>query len=169
MTHHHRQTHLRAAELLAAAADRIERCGLFQGEYWPISAGRHTTYVDGDPCCALGALAVAAEFDDAPLADVALDTRPELILAIDALTEHIDSPSGGQPAQVPAWNDRPGRTHIKVGSALRAAAAQLRVQAPDPPAGPTSDLAGGPSAASVHRAGSSSIDQHSAGEVTTNV
>jgi hypothetical protein len=133
MTRHDTKTSQHAAELLAVAADRVERCGLFQGEYWPINPDERIGYVDGDPCCALGALAVAAGFDDAALADTALDSRPELILAIDTLTERIDGPPAGEPAAVPAWNDHPGRTHLEVARALRAAAEQLRAQAPARP------------------------------------
>lgn len=152
------RTHLGAAKLLVTAADRIEQCGLFQGEYWPINPGEHTGYVNGDPCCALGALAVAANFEDVPRADTALDTLPELGLAIDALAERIDSSSGREPAQISAWNDHPERTRLEVASALRAAAQQLRAQAPARP----DDTASRTSRPSPNR-------QQTAWEVITNV
>lgn len=44
-------------EVLTAAADLIERCGLHRGDYWPGAKGR-AEYVPGDPCCPQGAFAV---------------------------------------------------------------------------------------------------------------
>ncbi len=58
--------------VLRAAADRIARCGLFRGEYWPTERPNRVEYIEGDPCCALGALAISAEVDDAWLAEVEL-------------------------------------------------------------------------------------------------
>ncbi len=160
----------RPAALLRAAADRIDRYGLFQGEYWPITPGGISAgYIPGDPCCALGALAVAAGYDDALLADAALDARPELVAATDALTAQLNPCA--RAAQVSVWNDHPGRTATEVTAALRAAAAALDPDEPDPP--PTAHLSaglGGPSATSFHRAGpASSTHQHGTRQETRHV
>lgn len=153
------------AELLRAAADRIERFGLFQGEYWPITPGGISAgYIPGDPCCALGALAVAAGYDDPLLADAALDARPELVTATDALTAHLRLRARVAPVSV--WNDHPARIATEVTAALRAAATSLDPPEPNPP--PTTHQSagfGGPSATSFHQAGpASSTHQHDTSE-----
>ncbi len=159
------------AALLRAAADRIDRCGLFQGEYWPIAPGEAPgPYVEGDPCCAHGALAVAAGWDYAPQADTALDTYWELVTATDALATCIQD-RAGEPVSVAGWNDHPDRTAAEVTAALRAAARALDPDEPDPP--PTVHLSpglGGPSAKSFHQAGpASSTHQHDTREETRHV
>lgn len=157
------------AELLRAAADRIDRFGLFQGEYWPITPGGISAgYIQGDPCCALGALAVAAGYDDALLADAALDARPELVAATDALTAQLNLCAPVAPVSV--WNDHPGRTATEVTAALRAAAAALDPPEPDPPPTDLPAACGGPSAKSFPAAGAaSSTHQHDTREETRDV
>lgn len=108
----------RAAALLRAAANRITAYGLFQGEYWPVTpGGASSAYIEGDPCCALGALAVAARYDEVLLADAAIDTHPDLVAAVDAVA--------GRVGELAGWNDSPVRTAADVASVLRAAADDL--------------------------------------------
>ncbi|MGI8815339.1 MAG: DUF6197 family protein [Pseudonocardia sp.] len=172
----------RAASLLRDAADRIARCGLHQGEYWPTTVGQ-PGYIEDDPCCALGALAVAADVNDPYRADGELNNRPELVIALDTLADQVD-PDNTRFDVVPPWNDHPLRTAAEVTAAMRAAAAQLepipyRLAEPStgpPPAPPGADPSarctarpGGPSATSFHQAGTSSTRQHSTSEVIGNV
>jgi hypothetical protein len=159
----------RAAELLRDAANHIKLCGLFKGEYWPGDLD-DPGYIDGDPCCVLGALALAAGISDAAHADVELDHYPALVIALDAIAHRI-APGGEEPV-VPAWNDHPDRTAGEVVAELRAAASELDPDLPDPPpvdAGESTALPGGPSTKSFHQAGSASTHQHSTSEVIGNV
>jgi hypothetical protein len=113
---------IRPVALLRAAANRISAYGLFQGEYWPVTpGGESSAYIEGDPCCALGALAVAARYDEVLLADAAIDTHPGLVAAVDAVAARV--------GELAAWNDSPSRTAADVTAVLRAAATDLT--APD--------------------------------------
>lgn len=160
----------RAAELLRDAADHIKLCGLFKGEYWPGDLD-DPGYIDGDPCCVLGALAVAAGINDAGHADVELDHYPALVIALDAMANRV-APGGEEPV-VPAWNDHPDRTAAEVVAELRAAASELDPDPPDPArpvdAHHSIALPGGPSTKSFPQAGSASTHQHSTSEVISNV
>jgi len=160
----------RAAELLRDAANHIKLCGLFKGEYWPGDLDE-PGYIDGDPCCVLGALAIAAGIDDATHADIELDHYPALVIALDAIANRV-APGSEEPV-VPAWNDHPDRTPAEVVAELRAAAGELDPDPPDPPpavdAGHSIDLPGGPSTKPFHQAGSASTHQHSTSEVIGNV
>lgn len=160
----------RAAELLRDAASHIKLCGLYKGEYWPGDLDE-PDYIDGDPCCVLGALALAAGIDDTAHADVELDRYPALVIALDAIGNRV-APGGEEPV-VPAWNDHPDRTAAEVVAELRAAADELDPDPPDPPppcdANPFIDLPGGPSTKSFPQAGSSSTHQQSTNEVIGSV
>jgi len=112
------ETSTRAAALLRAAANRITAYGLYRGEYWPvIPGGESSAYIEGDPCCALGALAVAARYDEVLLADAAIDTHPDLVAAVDAVAHRVGELAG--------WNDSPVRIAAEVTSVLRAAATDI--------------------------------------------
>ena len=55
---------MKISETLDRAADHIEQHGWHQGYFWPNDGHElgYPPYVDGDPCCALGAIAVVEEF-----------------------------------------------------------------------------------------------------------
>ncbi len=149
----------RAAVVLRTAADRIERCGLFKGEYWPVDPDRdRVEYIEGDPCCTLGALAVSTGIADPRTADVELGVRPELHIAGAALTKAIDPDGGSWPwAVVPLWNDDPVREPGEVIATMRAAATGLdRPDIGPPGPNPLDPLtvagSGGPSAKTFHQA-----------------
>lgn len=146
-----------AAQVLRDAADLIEANGWWRGEYWPgasASADDPTDpdypYVDGDPCCALGAIAVAAGVGDPGAVMPALARRPVLIEAVRALYRAFE----GEPDEsdtpvmlalaVEQWNDCDDRAAADVVATLRRAAGSLTV----------SNRPGGPSAKTSHQAGS---------------
>lgn len=121
----------RAAVLLERAAHIIARNGWFCGEYWPGAtarepSGKATRYTDGCPCCPLGALAIAAGFDQAKHASRALD-RSELHAAVRVLAETVGGELGDSWEIVAAWNDHATRTATEVIAALRTAARRLCV------------------------------------------
>ncbi|HZD14894.1 MAG TPA: hypothetical protein VE196_07155 [Pseudonocardiaceae bacterium] len=125
------QSHrLHASALLERAADRLAGHGWQQGGYWPDSYV-YAPYVEGDPCCALGALAVAAGLNTYQETTVALLTsRPglALALAVDALTIEVnrDLRDGEWHApDIADWNDDPARTAGEVIDAMRATARRL--------------------------------------------
>jgi hypothetical protein len=121
-----------AQQLLLDSADRLERCGWGQGKYWP-DACIETPYVEGDLCCALGALAVGFGVDTYQCANWAFTARPVLALAIDTLAAEINAEcaDGEHAPDVAAWNDDPERTATEVITAMRSAAGRLG-QPPDP-------------------------------------
>lgn len=103
--------------LLREAAGLIRTHGVWRGEYWPEAANTHHQfpYIAGDPCCALGALAVAAELTRVSWADSAFHDSSSLITrAAEALAATVGLPVD----QVPDWNDDPDRTPIEVITAL---------------------------------------------------
>ncbi|HEY9415440.1 MAG TPA: hypothetical protein VIQ30_11825 [Pseudonocardia sp.] len=138
------------SELLRRAAELIEQRGLFQHEWWPDALPAHgeqpRDYIDGDPCCAIGALAVAAGAWQVGSVHRALTNLPALAAANDAL--HAAMPPGV--AFVAAWNDQPGRTAGEVAEVMRSAASRLDTNA----------RPGGPSAKTFHRAGANHIPNH---------
>ncbi len=117
--------HTEAAALLRRAAARITRCGLHRADYWPHATDTTPPqpggwYIEGDPCCAIGALAIEAGVDHAIGVGTATATRPALAAAVDALAALIPT---GRCIQV--WNDDPHRTAHQVAAALTRAAGQL--------------------------------------------
>lgn len=137
------------AALLRRAAELIERYGLYRHAWWPdacptADGEQPQDYIDGDPCCAIGALAVAAGVWQVSSVQRALIELPVLAIANDAL--HAAMPPGV--AFVAAWNDEPGRTPGEVAEAMRSAAAQLDT------------CPGGPSAKTFHRARTNSTPNH---------
>ena len=110
------------AEVLDAAADRIERDGWHQGDFFPDPPN----YFDVDdiariliatpkPCCVSGALIAETEHHDPS------GVEPAEVL----LMQYLGIRWAGQ---LPLWNDAPGRTKEEVVAALRAAAAKERGQ-----------------------------------------
>jgi hypothetical protein len=170
-------TENRAQQLLLDSADRLERFGWRQGEYWP-NACIASPYVEGDPCCALGALAVGFGVDTYDCANWAFTARPVLALALDTLATEInaDCADGEHAPDVAAWNDDPERTATEVIAAMHHAAGRLG-QPPDPGAvlatfsalfdgaqpGAGTDvvaLPGAPSAKNAHQAGPTTSPNH---------
>lgn len=143
-----------AAHLLRCAAAAIEANGWLQGEYWPEAPSPYATatYVTGDPCCAVGALAVATGEYDADYVMYSLARWRALTEALRALAATIsDGPlrPGNRRREwitdVAMWNDAEGRTAAEVVTALRAAADSLTT---------VSNRPGGSSATTSHQAGS---------------
>jgi hypothetical protein len=142
-TTHPTPTEQRAVVLLAQAAEQIERCGWWQGDLWPDAADL-LPYVTADPCCVLGALAVACglwHYDQV----TDLFGRPDYVLAVEALITQINTgrPESEHVRDIYTWNDNPDRTVGEVISTLRTAAHRLDNTWP-----------GGPSAKTFHQAGS---------------
>ena len=88
------------SEVLSAAADLIERCGLHKGEYWP-GDDDDREYEFGDPCCALGAIRLIVFSENARHS-----AAMKLAKVVDCVSE---------------WNDR--STQAEVVATLRAVAA----------------------------------------------
>lgn len=101
---------MKISETLYRAAEHIETYGWHQGYYWPHSdrLSIEPPYIDGDPCCALGAIAVVEG------ADPTIDTTG----AMEELADYV----GETPAGVADWNDAGSRTKEEVLAALRGAA-----------------------------------------------
>jgi len=100
---------VRISETLYKAADHIEQNGWYQGYFWPRpDIGWEPPYVDGDPCCALGAIAVVEDVNPH-----GVDTE-----AMKYVAEHV----GLGTASFADWNDDPDRTKDEVLVALRGAA-----------------------------------------------
>jgi hypothetical protein len=136
-------TEQRAAVLLAQAAELIEQRGWWQGDLWP-EAADNLPYVIGDPCCVLGALAVASgvwHYDQV----TELFRRPDYVVAVEALITQINAgqPESEHVRDIYTWNDNPRRTAGEVVRTLRAAAHRL-----------DNTRSGGPSAKTFHQAGS---------------
>ena len=118
-----------AARLLDAAADLLTRYGWCQGGYWPgaDTVGADTVggghYIDGDPCCMVGALGVCCGITDPDHLDQPCTTSMQAAaLAADTVAELLALPC----EQLEDWNDDPHRTPGEVIDALHAAARQLR-------------------------------------------
>ena len=162
-------TERHAQQLLSRAAERLERHGWRRGAYWPDSY-LFAPYIEGDPCCALGALVVADGINTYHEANWALTTRPALALAVDALTCEInrDTEDREHITDVADWNDDPTRTAAEVITGMRAAARRLAEPVDpaavlaafgdllDPGARPGTSapaLSGAPSAKNAHQTG----------------
>ena len=106
---------MKISETLDKAADHIVTHGWYQGYFWPNDGHElgYPPYVDGDPCCALGAIAVVEEMDQ-----VLVYSEPMRFVG-----EHL----GLKPAEVADWNDMPYRTKEEVLAALRGAAKRAEV------------------------------------------
>ena len=112
------------AEVLDAAADRIERDGWHQGDFFADQPSL-PSFDESDiarvlkakpqPCCVMGALIAEAD-GDMELAEDRAGRLLELHLGLSYIS------------QVPQWNDEAGRTKEEVVAALRAAAAKERGQ-----------------------------------------
>jgi len=101
---------MKISETLYKAADHIERRGWHQGYFWPgEKEAFEPPYVEGDPCCALGAIAVVENRDPVH----------ETTAAMDYLAEHLGYKMA---AFVADWNDMGSRTKDEVLAALRGAA-----------------------------------------------
>jgi hypothetical protein len=101
---------VRISETLYRAADHIEQNGWYQGYFWPIPRyAAEAPYTAGDPCCAMGAIAVVEDVD--PVCQT-----PD---AMRYLAEHLGYEFA---ARVADWNDMPERTKDEVLAALRGAA-----------------------------------------------
>ncbi|HEX4246604.1 MAG TPA: hypothetical protein VH008_01965 [Pseudonocardia sp.] len=147
---HQEQTERHAQQLLYRAADQLHRHGWRRGAYWPDSY-LFARYIDGDPCCALGALAVADGITSYDAANWALTARPGLALAVDVLTAQInrDREPYGHVVDVADWNDDLERTATEVITTMRAAAQRLGQSAETS----ASARSGAPSAKNAHQAG----------------
>jgi hypothetical protein len=149
-----------AQRLLYRAAEQLQRHGWRRGAYWPDSY-LFAHYIHGDPCCALGALAVADGITTYDAANRALTSRPALALAVDALASEINRNTDDQDhvADVADWNDDLDRTATEVITTIRAAARRLSKPA-DPAAvlaaftdTPAPARSGAPSAKNAHQTG----------------
>ena len=105
------------AEVLDAAADRIERDGWHQGDFFPdtpsyfgIDDIARILNATPKPCCVSGALIAEAGGSD-------LSTAETLLMQYLGLR---------WVGELPDWNDNPSRTKEEVVGALRAAAAKER-------------------------------------------
>ena len=106
---------MKISETLDKAADHIVVNGWWQSYYWPTTSHilGEPPYVDGDPCCALGAISVVEE------------VRPTRVTT-DAM-HFLGGTLGMSGVAVADWNDAPGRTKDEVLAALRGAAERARV------------------------------------------
>jgi len=118
------ELHAEVRVVLDAAAELVERVGLWQGGgYWPGS----WVYCDGDPVCTVGALYVAAglggpDFATDEVGNVVGCTARSVMTAVDAwsaVQRHLGTDA------VHVWSDTPGRTATEVAAVLRATAEQL--------------------------------------------
>lgn len=124
------------ADLLTAAADLVERVGLWQDEYWP-GALDGGVYCAGDPVCLVGALIVAGG-DDTPPPFGGL-AWSFVTRAADAVRRRLDPTLVVWPE---VWSDMPGRTAAEVAAVLRATADAVRVAADGQAAGEAAEGAG---------------------------
>lgn len=100
---------MKISETLYKAAEHIEVHGWHQGYYWPHpDLSLEPPYIDGDPCCALGAISVVEGSDPVIEATPAME---ELALYL-----------GMNTVLVADWNDMGYRTKEEVLAALRGAA-----------------------------------------------
>lgn len=112
---------LTPAEALEKGAAYIEEHGLWQGEFWPgvAEAAKEQGWLWFErecqrarglslPACALGSVHIVAESTQGAWGGVR-----------SALERFLD-------ANVPEWNDSPGRTAAEVADAMRACATNLR-------------------------------------------
>jgi hypothetical protein len=151
----------RAVELLLGAAALIQTCGLWKGEYWPGSADaqvqasdeptedlggyRPGGYIPADPCCAMGALAVAGG------PEAIADPRP--LTSGHQLALHVTSLeliARGCRRRLEAFNDAEDTTAAQVADVLRSAARRLYLTVPLPD---SYSVPGGSSAKTSHPAG----------------
>jgi hypothetical protein len=149
----------RAGRLLAAAAERLARHGWRQGDYWPDSH-EFAPYVEGDPCCALGALGVADHMTTSTHLNAALHSRAALAVAVDTLLAEINQGRAGHEhvTDVAAWNDDPARTAGEVIAVMRAAAHRILTDLGE--AERLADLSGVPSVKNAHQTGPVSTANH---------
>ena len=106
---------MKISETLDKAADHIVEHGWHQGFYWPTvgHALGEPEYVEGDPCCALGALSVVE----------GVNVYAGLTMAMGFLGQHL----GMNAMSIADWNDTPERTKDEVLAALRGAAKRAEV------------------------------------------
>lgn len=131
-----------AQALLEDAATRLERHGWLQRDIWPGALYDDAApYREGQPCDALGALAVADGVTDAEQVLPAIATGLALSYAIDALGKHIARDDASTITDtITGWNDNPDRAAGKVIAAMRDTAralAQPAGQTPSERAGAT--------------------------------
>ena len=106
---------MKISETLYKAAEHIEAHGWYQGYYWPHPKDRiEPPYVQGDPCCALGAIAVVEDSDPMYDTDAMKELADYLGIGVGLIL--------GKSAGVADWNDTAGRTKEEVLAALRGAA-----------------------------------------------
>ena len=105
---------MKISKVLSRAADHIEEHGWFQGYFWPADdyLWSDAPYTDGDPCCAIGAVAVVEGVDP-----VAFDTE-----AMQFVAGHLAMTT----ARFTDWNDDPKRTKEEVLAILRAASERAK-------------------------------------------
>jgi hypothetical protein len=105
---------MKISETLDKAADHIVAHGWYQGYYWPTGETLwEPPYTEGDPCCALGAIAVVEGVDPAN----------DVTDAMEFLAQHLGETATG----VADWNDAGSRTKDEVLAALRGAAERAKV------------------------------------------
>lgn len=113
-------TRTRAAALLRAGAEVIERDGWQQGDYWPEAGGGDEDVLPpravGDPVCLVGGIVAAA---GGALYGAGAGEPGEV--AILAVAAHLGCDRYG----IAEWNDKPGRRVDEVLAVLRAVADQL--------------------------------------------
>ncbi len=93
--------------LLTAAAEVVERVGLWRRYLWP-GAADDADYCEGDPVCLVGALVVAAE--------ASRWGSPRVRVAVKAVARLLGVSTIG----VSVWSDAEGRTAAEVAAVLRA-------------------------------------------------
>ena len=110
------------AEVLDAAADRIERDGWYRGDFFAdpppffnVDDIARILIATPKPCCVSGALIAETGYYE-----TSFDSAAETLLMQHLGLRWID--------ELPRWNDAPGRTKEEVVAALRAAAAKERGQ-----------------------------------------
>jgi len=100
---------VKISETLYKAADHIDQNGWYQGWFWPGEWVGVPPYVDGEPCCMLGAIHLVEG------SDPERDEPP----AMQYLADHLGMRYAAAAA---AWNDMSHRTKDEVLVALRGAA-----------------------------------------------
>lgn len=109
---------MNVAEVLRAAADRIDRDGLHKGDHFP-SIGWESwarTPADG-PCCVMGALGSVTGKDPYGFRTTTTSSRAAGYLAL-----YLQRTRRNQDLTVPGWNDAKGVRKSDVVKTLRKAA-----------------------------------------------
>jgi len=101
---------VKVSKVLRKAADHIETYGHHKGYFWPDGESFDAPYTAGDPCCALGAIAVVEGVDP-----TIFDTE-----AMQFVADHLAMTT----PRFADWND--SHSDVEVLAILRAASEQAK-------------------------------------------